>query len=142
MSAKSFDEAKAIGRLLKSRRTTDPVNNLLGLGVQNFQGITEPQFVSFANLTLIYGPNSAGKSALLDLLDGLQASAETSGLPNFAKLQRFANRYQGARVLERYVGSPDSMQFWISIWAGGGLEMSGFDTFDTFDEEKRSALRF
>src|ERR1039457_5327100 len=103
MSPKRFDEAKAMARLLESRRTTDPSrNSLLGVGVQNFQGITEPQFMTFANVTLIYGPNSAGKSAFLDLLDGLRANAETAGLPNFAKLQRSANRDQGARVTKRY----------------------------------------
>ena len=38
------------------------------IGIQNFQGITDYQEIELAPLTLIYGPNSAGKSTLVDAM--------------------------------------------------------------------------
>lgn len=39
-----------------------------GLFLANFQSIKSPTFIRFLDLTFLYGPNSAGKSALVDAL--------------------------------------------------------------------------
>lgn len=39
-----------------------------GLFLANFQSIKSPTFIRFRDLTFLYGPNSAGKSALVDAL--------------------------------------------------------------------------
>jgi hypothetical protein len=41
---------------------------LTGLFLKNFQSISEPFFLSLNNITLLYGPNSSGKSSILDAL--------------------------------------------------------------------------
>ena len=48
-----------------------PINkkfNLLALEIEGFQSIRDPIRIEFAPITLLYGPNSAGKSAIFDAL--------------------------------------------------------------------------
>ena len=42
---------------------------LTGIYLRNFQSIAGPVFLKLDKLCLLYGPNSAGKSAILDALD-------------------------------------------------------------------------
>lgn len=44
------------------------------LRILGFQGFNEQQTVDFGNLTLLYGPNSSGKSSVLRLLEILKAN--------------------------------------------------------------------
>ena len=43
--------------------------SLLSLEIEGFQSIRDPVRIDFAPITLIYGPNSAGKSAVFDALE-------------------------------------------------------------------------
>jgi AAA15 family ATPase/GTPase len=45
---------------------------LLSLEIENFQSITNPMRLDFSPITLLYGPNSAGKSAVFDALELLK----------------------------------------------------------------------
>ena len=46
-----------------------PKFNLLALELENFQSIIDPVRIEFSDITLLYGPNSAGKSAVFDALE-------------------------------------------------------------------------
>lgn len=50
------------------------------IGLQNFQTIGEYQTIPFGRLTFLYGPNSAGKSAVTDALEALAFLWRTSAL--------------------------------------------------------------
>ena len=43
-----------------------------GVGLQNFQGVKDFVWLPLAQLTLIFGPNSAGKSSIADALGFLE----------------------------------------------------------------------
>jgi hypothetical protein len=45
---------------------------LLSLEMENFQSITSPVRLDFSPITLLYGPNSAGKSSVFDAIELLQ----------------------------------------------------------------------
>ena len=45
---------------------------LLSLEMENFQSITQSVGLDFAPITLLYGPNSAGKSSVFDALEFLK----------------------------------------------------------------------
>lgn len=59
-------------------------SRLRGLYINNFQSITEPIYIEFNGITLFYGPNSAGKSAIVDALKLLRlcVDAEKSNFNN------------------------------------------------------------
>ena len=42
---------------------------LTGIYLKNFQSIKDPVFLQLDKLCFLYGPNSAGKSSVLDALD-------------------------------------------------------------------------
>ena len=46
------------------------------LTVENFKGFGEPTVIPFAPITLLYGPNSSGKSAILQVLYLLKQTIE------------------------------------------------------------------
>ena len=48
---------------------------LTGLYVKNFQSIARPTFISLEKLTFLYGPNSAGKSSIIDALNLIEQVA-------------------------------------------------------------------
>ena len=52
---------------------------LTGIFLKNFQTIKEPTFISLDKLCLLYGPNSAGKSSILDAINLLRNIAFNSG---------------------------------------------------------------
>jgi hypothetical protein len=43
--------------------------SLTGIFLENFQSIRSPAYIKMAGITMLYGPNSAGKSSVLDALD-------------------------------------------------------------------------
>jgi hypothetical protein len=43
-------------------------SRMLGIYLENFQSIRRPTFINCQGLTFLYGPNSAGKSAVIDVL--------------------------------------------------------------------------
>lgn len=42
---------------------------LTGIFIENFQSIRSPAYIRLTGITMLYGPNSAGKSSVLDALD-------------------------------------------------------------------------
>jgi len=42
---------------------------LTGMFLENFQSLRAPAYIKIAGITMLYGPNSAGKSSILDALD-------------------------------------------------------------------------
>ncbi len=50
---------------------------LTGLVLENFKAIGARQVIPFASITLIFGPNSAGKSSILQSLLLLRAPFKT-----------------------------------------------------------------
>ena len=42
---------------------------LTGIFLENFQSLRAPAYIKMAGVTMLYGPNSAGKSSILDALD-------------------------------------------------------------------------
>jgi hypothetical protein len=58
------------------------------LTLANFKGIAGPEIVPIRPLTLIYGPNSAGKSSILQALLLLKQSAEHAENPEVALLPK------------------------------------------------------
>lgn len=54
-------------------------SKLTGIYLENFQSLrSEPLFLKFDKLTLLYGPNSAGKSAIIDALNMLKATVDNT----------------------------------------------------------------
>jgi AAA15 family ATPase/GTPase len=43
--------------------------SLTGIFLENFQSLRAPAYIKLAGITMLYGPNSAGKSSVLDALD-------------------------------------------------------------------------
>lgn len=87
----SVEEALNGGDLLPARhlaappverpiRPTPPQRLLTELRVENFKSFSEEQRVRLAPITLIYGPNSAGKSSLLQTLLLLKQSLDAQSL--------------------------------------------------------------
>ena len=48
------------------------MTSLTGIYLRNFQSIKGPVFLQLDKLCFLYGPNSAGKSTILDALDLIQ----------------------------------------------------------------------
>ena len=55
-----------------SNRTERAKPFLTGIFLENFQSIRAPAYIRVAGLTMLYGPNSAGKSSVLDAIDFLR----------------------------------------------------------------------
>jgi AAA ATPase domain len=52
------------------RRNSDRAKPYLtGIFLENFQSLRTPAYIRMAGITMLYGPNSAGKSSILDALD-------------------------------------------------------------------------
>ena len=45
---------------------------LTGVYLENFQSIKNPTYINLEKLTFLYGPNSAGKSSIIDALKILE----------------------------------------------------------------------
>lgn len=156
-----FDDRMQVLELL-SRDTSgggliggESCSKLLGLGLQNFQAITEPAFLPFGRLTLLYGPNSAGKSAVSDALElwrdfgrrDFEKSQRAERLSRWANFDRIDTRREGSR----YVGGSDQVAMWIAVGGVGEVlfypdEDDGLDSpkvlFRTLTYDKPYAIRW
>lgn len=87
---------------------------LISIGLQNFQTIREYAEIPIAPLTLIYGPNSAGKSAIADALQfgaSLASSETIEGMAALAhKVKRWGSRSRfDSPLAHRFVGHPSDL---------------------------------
>lgn len=100
-------------------------SKLLGIGLQNFQAITEPAFLPFGRLTLLYGPNSAGKSTVSDALELWSDLGQrtSDGTQRMERLSRWANfdRNDATRESARYVGGSNLTALWIVAGSVGDI---------------------
>ena len=87
---------------------------ITAITIENFKGIAEPVRVDFKPITLLFGPNSAGKSTVLQAL-----------------------HYAG-EIFDRQNFDPDK-----TIYGGNYLDLGGFKTLvHKFDLSKPIVLRF
>jgi hypothetical protein len=79
------------------------------IGLQNFQSIRQYTKIPLAPITLIYGQNSAGKSAIHDAFIFIHDFLSNKSIPrNY--LSRWANRQRFNRLLSKgYVGRADDV---------------------------------
>ena len=69
------------------------------LAIKNFQSIRERVLIEFKPLTLLYGPNSAGKSAILDALTMLGAVTHGTSVDHLrTMINRWTRREDGDAV--------------------------------------------
>ena len=54
---------------------------LKGIFLENFQSIKSPTYIELAPITLLYGPNSSGKSAVFDAIKWFRGALEESNKP-------------------------------------------------------------
>jgi AAA15 family ATPase/GTPase len=54
---------------------------LKGIFLENFQSIKAPTYIELAPITLLYGPNSSGKSAVFDAIKWIRGALEESNKP-------------------------------------------------------------
>jgi predicted ATPase len=68
-------------------------SRLRGIYMENFQSIKQPTYLELNGLTFLYGPNSAGKSSIIDALRlwKLSVGAEKSDLNNEALWRHFGS---------------------------------------------------
>ena len=122
---------------------------LTRLGLRNFKAFgDEMQYADLAPITLIYGPNSGGKSSIIQALLMLKQSAEASELRSVMELvprgdyvdlgsvEGFIHNHDASRVFEVEVAAQD----WFSYFRSdvryfpvttAGLEFSAITTDDT-----------
>ena len=86
---------------------------LTGIYLENFQSLRcEPLFLKFDKLTLLYGPNSAGKSAIIDALNLLKLTVDNQQdwtLNRLYENQETRYQYNKLRIgAELIVGKFDS----------------------------------
>lgn len=63
-----------------------------GLFLSGFQSILEPTYIPLKPLTFLYGPNSAGKSAVMDAIGLLEDIAGLNFIQIYEKLARWQHR--------------------------------------------------
>lgn len=73
-----------------------------GITLQNFQGIRRKTFIPFGELTLLYGPNSSGKSAVADALTLITKLFDDKS--NSAEIKNLLGRWINHQVLTEKVG--------------------------------------
>ena len=97
------------------------------IGLQNFQSIREYTKIPLAPITLIYGQNSAGKSAIHDALIFIHEflgdkTTHTLAFQSTTEicaryLNRWASHQRTGRVLSKgYIGQPDDVIISINAW--------------------------
>ena len=97
-----------------------------------FQVFADPVTIPFGPLTLLYGPNSAGKSAILD---AMLALADLCGLWTSEKTKLASDKRSPGRILERHwrregamrAASAEALQLGAAIRIGGSeWALAGF----------------
>jgi predicted ATPase len=83
------------------------------IGLQNFQGIGAYTEIPIAPITLFYGPNSAGKSTVVDAFEFLSRTLSGENNKNWKEdLDKHARRNRQERPLsEGYIGDPQDVVF-------------------------------
>lgn len=90
------------------------------IGIQNFQSIREYTKIPLAPITLLYGQNSAGKSAVHDAWQFVCGffSGEWDHATTVEHLNRWANKKREERPLTKgYLGKPDDVVIAVSGYA-------------------------
>lgn len=76
-------------------------NPITGITLEGFQVFDEPTYIPLERLTLLFGPNSAGKSAVQDAIELyeilLKSETQKLDVRPMALLKQ-----QGPEILERY----------------------------------------
>jgi len=115
---------------------------LKGLFFENFQAIKDPTFLRIAPLTLLYGPNSVGKSAVGDALEFLSQLTDPRSPHllsfNVPAYTQSAHRIQGGKTFgEMTLG----FQFHIPANFSHPTDLSGDDTLNPFEQFDFSAFQ-
>ena len=121
-------ETSAVRRLLRAAQESDIVGNQLrGLGMQNFQCIRQPVFFPIEPLTLLYGPNSAGKSSIGDAIRFLYEFGHST-VSNTGVAQLLARWSNWSRLSDppphaRFVGAASSVRLWAVLNRGESIRL-------------------
>ena len=98
---------------------TQQMAKLKGIFLENFQSIKSPTYIELAPITLLYGPNSSGKSAVFDAIKWIRGVLEESNKP-FG--DRHDNKARSRDVIknsfisdDRRVGNFDDRQMKVGI---------------------------
>jgi hypothetical protein len=73
-----------------------------GLFLSGFQSIAEPTYIPLKPLTMLYGPNSAGKSAVIDAIGLFEDIARRQRPQIMNKVLRWLNRESGSGIPYAY----------------------------------------
>jgi hypothetical protein len=116
MTTLSHEEIQAILAPLDEYYAATPSE--FSIGLQNFQSIRQYTKIPTAPITLIYGQNSAGKSAIHDAFIFLNDFLSNKSIPE--SLDRWANRQRINRPLSKgFVGRADDVVISIDAYAWG-----------------------
>ncbi len=125
-----------------------PNSTLEGIFLQRFQSIFEPTFISLKGLTFLFGPNSAGKSSIIDaltLLKEITASrnqARAAGEKIRAHVQgkdsRIGIEIRAADLTDRGFDLPRNRTIWKRSLEDG---LSGFDQSTFFKHIKNQKVQ-
>ncbi|MCX7246310.1 MAG: DUF3696 domain-containing protein [Burkholderiales bacterium] len=78
-----------------------------GLFLSGFQSIAEPTYIPLKPLTMLYGPNSAGKSAVIDAIGLFENIARRQRPQIMSKVLRWRNRESGSGIPDPDRGKND-----------------------------------
>jgi hypothetical protein len=124
----SHEEIQAILAPLNAYYAATPLE--FSMGLQNFQSIRQYTKIPLAPITLIYGQNSAGKSAIHDALIFLHDFLSNKLIPQ-GYLDRWANRKRINSPLSKgYIGRADDVIISINAygWNSWNTEASSINT--------------
>jgi AAA15 family ATPase/GTPase len=94
---------------------------LKGIFLQNFQSIKSPTYIELAPITMLYGPNSSGKSAIFDAIKWFAKNIEESNKPFKERRDSQNFLYREREVLKNSfihdlrVGSLDNEQMKVGV---------------------------
>jgi hypothetical protein len=69
------------------------MSEITGVYLKNFQAIKDPAFIKLNKLTFLFGPNSAGKSSVIDALDMLKQIASNVENKEIKKAHYFFHKF-------------------------------------------------
>jgi len=86
-------------------------SKLIGVFLESFQSILKPTYINLENLTLFYGPNSAGKSSIIDALHMIKRVTDKNDSNYLVKrdLNKNSNVNKPAIGIEFVVGKLDDI---------------------------------
>ncbi len=145
MSTFTDEDMRKILKPLEEYYANNPKKFILGL--QNFQSIREYTEIPLAPITLIYGQNSAGKSAIHDGLIFVSEFLQNGKVPG-ALLERWANRSRNERPLNKgFIGQAEDVVVSIEAWGCwqpmGDINKAGTSILsDLWNDEMKEPHRF